>query len=272
MQNFILKILNRKISFYKKLGKSHRYIGFTLAEVLITLGIIGIVASMTIPTLINSYQKIQYATQLKKSYVTFQQGLKEYIASKGVTNLGDTDLFDGTTQFNNAGRQAVIDNTIKTIFNVVKSCKCGDNSCKIDNYTFLDTEGSPSNFLSSNYNFCIIDGACFSLSLYNSCQPDNTKTGAMKAECGTLNIDINGSKKPNKVGRDFFNFSIGHDGTLFPYWGRAYADYYGGDYAYWMDPSNVSTNCGTLGSTDTTGLFGDGCAARIMEEAWQMKY
>ena len=41
---------------------------FTLAEVLITLGIIGIVAAMTLPTLIGKYQKKQTVTQLKKAY------------------------------------------------------------------------------------------------------------------------------------------------------------------------------------------------------------
>ena len=42
--------------------------GFTLAEVLIILGIIGIVAAMTIPTLITTHQKKAAATQLKEAY------------------------------------------------------------------------------------------------------------------------------------------------------------------------------------------------------------
>ncbi|MBP7212243.1 prepilin-type N-terminal cleavage/methylation domain-containing protein, partial [bacterium] len=46
---------------------------FTLAEVLITLGIIGIVAALTIPTLMNKSQKQQTVTALKKSYSTFSQ-------------------------------------------------------------------------------------------------------------------------------------------------------------------------------------------------------
>ena len=49
--------------------------GFTLAEVLITLGIIGIVAAMTIPGLIAKHQKIVTATQLKKAYTTLAQAL-----------------------------------------------------------------------------------------------------------------------------------------------------------------------------------------------------
>ncbi len=40
--------------------------GFTLAEVLITLGIIGVVAAMTLPTLISNYQKVVLKTQYKK--------------------------------------------------------------------------------------------------------------------------------------------------------------------------------------------------------------
>lgn len=47
--------------------------GFTLAEVLITLGIIGIVAAMTLPILNAKYQKKIIATQLKTSYTLIQQ-------------------------------------------------------------------------------------------------------------------------------------------------------------------------------------------------------
>ena len=50
-------------------------LGFTLAEVLLTLGIIGVVAAMTIPMLITNYQKKQVAAQLKESYSVFQQAV-----------------------------------------------------------------------------------------------------------------------------------------------------------------------------------------------------
>lgn len=48
---------------------------FTMAEVLITLGIIGIVAAMTLPSLIGNYQKKQTAIQLKKFYSIMQQAI-----------------------------------------------------------------------------------------------------------------------------------------------------------------------------------------------------
>uniref|UniRef100_UPI0040289A2A prepilin-type N-terminal cleavage/methylation domain-containing protein n=1 Tax=Candidatus Scatousia sp. TaxID=3085663 RepID=UPI0040289A2A len=53
-----------------------RYKAFTLAEVLITLGIIGIVASMTLPTLVGKYKKVQTISQLKKTYTVLNQAFR----------------------------------------------------------------------------------------------------------------------------------------------------------------------------------------------------
>ena len=50
-------------------------LGFTLAEVLITLGIIGVVSALTIPTLMNNYQTKEKSTKLKKFYSTMQQAM-----------------------------------------------------------------------------------------------------------------------------------------------------------------------------------------------------
>ena len=50
--------------------------GFTLAEVLITLGIIGVVAAMTLPVLINNYQKKLAVTRLKHFSSMMQQAAK----------------------------------------------------------------------------------------------------------------------------------------------------------------------------------------------------
>ena len=58
-------------------------LAFTLAEVLITIGIIGIVAAMTIPNLITNYQKKQTALEVKKAYTELNQILKMAIADYG---------------------------------------------------------------------------------------------------------------------------------------------------------------------------------------------
>ncbi|MBQ8459291.1 type II secretion system protein [bacterium] len=61
-------------------GKTPRLLrsaGFTLAEVLITIGIIGVVAALTIPGLINNYKAHRLHTQFLKSYSTIQQAFKQ---------------------------------------------------------------------------------------------------------------------------------------------------------------------------------------------------
>ena len=63
--------------------------GFTLAEVLITLGIIGVVAAMTIPSLITSYNKKITETRLEKFYSIFNQAIRLSVAENG-----DTDTWD----------------------------------------------------------------------------------------------------------------------------------------------------------------------------------
>lgn len=53
-----------------------KYFAFTLAEVLITLGIIGVVAAMTIPSLIKQYQRIVLETQFNKAVSNLHQAVK----------------------------------------------------------------------------------------------------------------------------------------------------------------------------------------------------
>lgn len=64
-------------------GFMRKYIGFTLAEVLITLGIIGIVASLTIPMLIQDYRNNVAETRLKKFYSTMNQAIAMSIKDNG---------------------------------------------------------------------------------------------------------------------------------------------------------------------------------------------
>ncbi len=60
---------------------------FTMAEVLITLGIIGIVAAMTFPQLIKNYQAKVYETAFKKAYSNLSKAYLMTQQELGVTNL-----------------------------------------------------------------------------------------------------------------------------------------------------------------------------------------
>ena len=90
---------------------------FTLAEVLITLGIIGVVAALTLPSLIQKYQDQVLENQLKKTYSTISQGVQKAMADDGVSNFIDTELYQSCKspeQKSNACAQMV-----KKYFNVV---------------------------------------------------------------------------------------------------------------------------------------------------------
>ena len=78
---------------------NNRKFGFTLAEVLITLGIIGVVAAITLPTLIQNYKRHVVANKLKTDVSILQQALQRSIADNGTPDTWNveplqTDVFD----------------------------------------------------------------------------------------------------------------------------------------------------------------------------------
>ena len=73
---------------------------FTMAEVLITLGIIGIVATMTLPALIGNYQKKVTATRLKRSYTVIAQTIERSKVDYGDVSGWRLDEIAGSAQAN----------------------------------------------------------------------------------------------------------------------------------------------------------------------------
>lgn len=93
-----------------------RFCGFTLAEVLITLGIIGVVAAMTMPTLINSTNGAQYKTAFKKALSVMSQAVSMNVA------LNDYDLSDTIRGLNPAAGEngTVLDGQAYTIYSIFR--------------------------------------------------------------------------------------------------------------------------------------------------------
>ena len=159
--------------------------GFTLAEVLITLGIIGVVAAMTMPTLMNQTNGAQYKTAYKKALSAMSQAVVLNVALDDY-NMADTD--------NSVAGQNFID-IFKNRMNVVKTA---DGTL---GYTVLTPDASSgasaNNFTSAqNYTLFFNDGIAFSFpKTAQKCTKDATKTGTA---CKGI-IDVNGQKAPNKV-------------------------------------------------------------------------
>ncbi len=92
---------------HKGRGKvSSKHAAFTLAEVLITLGIIGVVAAMTIPTLVANYKKKVVETRLVKVYSTFNQAIKMSEAEHGP--LTTWDAIEETIEYDDENQSYII--------------------------------------------------------------------------------------------------------------------------------------------------------------------
>lgn len=256
-------------------------LGFTLAEVLITLGIIGIVAALTIPSLMANYQKTQYVTGLKKAYAEITEALKLMANDHGCAdNLECVGLFkDGST----AGVNEALGNEFKKYFKLAKDCgttyNAADESTKCLTDSFSNNyDGSSSGKgggradLNSedagNYNFITADGFAISLrsdTCENDLVPAETNLNLNKV-CGDITIDVNGFKGPNNAGRDLFVFWItnGKSPILYPE-GGSEAKTLGSGWS-WVDDTGAPDSC------IPTNLAGWTCAGRIIEQGWQMLY
>lgn len=253
--------------------------GFTLAEVLITLAIIGVVAAMTIPTLLQNQAKKQYVTQLKKAYTAFTQATQLVMIDEGVTKLADMNFVEASSIISDAEFNKFADK-----FKTVKKCLQNDTKC---DYRFNAQGGiNPDENIDvvATHKFITADGILFGFVLDAAGMGYSCKSGysagtyastnkPLDTACMPIIIDVNGPKKPNRSGRDIFYFYILNDGNLYPVGGQSDIDCgmiqcngFPSPNGYWKTAGGCSTQAnGTITSPDS-------CSARIMEESWEMKY
>lgn len=182
---------------------------FTLAEVLITVGIIGVVASLTIPTLISNIQNYQLKQAWKKEYSSLYNAFNLIINDNGGTFVGlcTTGSISNQTDCGNslfAGKM-----------NYVKTCAAGNaygnNNCFGTSNIILYSDGaSTSTDNGIRAGATLSDGAAINIQIDTSvCTPTGTY-------CGNIRIDVNGFKPPNTVGKDVFGLNISPT-RLIPY-------------------------------------------------------
>lgn len=164
--------------------------GFTLAEVLITLGIIGVVAAMTLPSVVNKYQAKVLETGFKKSYANLQNA---YIMTKA--NLGVSNLRAAyATVLNNDGVLPYKDEFMNEFKRNIKTIK----TVKV--YPFKTYAGRYVTSISHNSD----------LPQALNILPDGSSIGNI-LHAGLIEfwVDTNGPYKgPNRYGFDMFYFRV----------------------------------------------------------------
>lgn len=172
-------------------------LAFTMAETLITLGIIGIVAAMTLPSLIGTWKDKQFKTAYKKAYSDLSQAFQEALANQ--------ELIRNTGVQQQATKQEF--DILKSKFKVITDCpieniepcwKQGDTfcggSCTSGNPAdgISDTGGLPSNRAS----YCFVDASGRSWCTFT-------------AYANIFLVDTNGFAQPNRFGKDRWAFTFG---------------------------------------------------------------
>lgn len=247
------------MSFYNFNSKNN---GFTLAEVLITLGIIGVVAGMTLPTLIQNHQKRLLEVATQKFYSTMSQAVKQYMADEGVDDLRNTPLTDMSEDVS-GGEDAykACEDFVQKYLKVAKVC---ENGCFADNYKMQNGEisgilGLKAEDSSYTGTFMLADGAVFDIIAGDYGAPIE------------LYVDVNGRKGPNKIGYDFWEMTIFYDGSIDEslvnpeckkYGGENYCD--GGN-----SPSKVREN--RFESCKESNPYG-GCFGHFLENNFKFDY
>lgn len=179
---------------------SAKKFGFTLAEVLITLGIIGVVAAMTIPALMTSYQKIRTANQLKAAYATLANAIRLSEEENGELSGWNLAGHNGINRFEEflapylkATRRDIRANTLKYY---------SPGGRRETDLAIVRTRSAAFTLL-NGVEYIFSDGSIIG------------EQGTSKAQTIGLIVDLNGyNSLPNRFGRDAFYFVINTDKGL----------------------------------------------------------
>lgn len=168
---------------------------FTLAEVLITLGIIGIIAALTIPALIAEFQEKQTVSQFKKTYSLISQVYSQVVQDNGSPNTWSITSEDDVAAY------------FIPYFNTTKTCQNTSQNCYslmgYINANPTDLRKKFANRASSQIR--LQDGTILSFESQLSLASGTTCT-AWYGYCFNITADINGVKPPNRHGVDVFTF------------------------------------------------------------------
>ncbi|MDD3151236.1 MAG: prepilin-type N-terminal cleavage/methylation domain-containing protein [Candidatus Gastranaerophilales bacterium] len=223
--------------------------GFTLAETLIVIAIIGIIASIVTPMLFGTTSDAELKAAWKKEYSDLVQATMMIVADNGGTLVG---AFPG-----DALGSEDLKNAFASKLNIIKDCSgtssyggagtgassegcwhSGTNSWYYLNGTGIGSTSEPGLILNNG-----------SL-MYFGINKSNCSFGTGDyTRCGWLYIDVNGFKKPNTIGKDIFTANITSN-ILIPAGAKGFY--------------SPETSC--IESSTVTANKGQGCSAKYLYE------
>ena len=190
--------------------------GFTLAEVIVTLGVVGVIAALTLPIVSNSAAKSQVGPKLAKAVSVWEQANIAMLEDEDVTAI--TEEFEtttgtgssATTTLNFTGYKTALSEHIKMI-----DTSTSDSSSTSSTFSVDTNANWVSLFGNENQSFETTNGMRYAYTVDKI--PSNTEieTPPHKQRIGYLAIDIDSdSDSKDTVGKDIFCFALYNDGSL----------------------------------------------------------
>ena len=229
--------------------------GFTLAEVLITLGIIGVVAALTAPALVQNAGTAKIGPTLAKVVSTLENANEQMLHDEDATDLSkiarlEADYYELLSKYISGSSY---DTTV-------------NGNLEFDPPMTL-WDGNQAGGLSMRaYLFNFSDNICLIVGIPAASSSDYNPKGSFKGRYAYMYVDINGSKtKPNKLGKDVFYFIIDKSGSVIPY---------GSSTLSWLLDDDGSEYTNSNNSACNENKVGDGkaCAGSIFENNMKVIY
>ena len=253
--------------------------GFTLAEVLITLGIVGVVAALTAPALVMSSRNEANAARLSTVVSNMENAFQTAIAQEGADNLYGTSLWQENQVSATTGNKAQFVGRLGQymILNGYKDNQNAFYGNGVQTYSMSNTGGvgQATNFQNNPFAIETKNGAAIFMQTYRQNNLAQQKALAIDAGCtlytraADVYIDVNGKNGPNVFGRDIFFFILGENGVLYPAGGIDVRRVTG------MGQWNVAGNQPYVCTDANKGAFpysGLGCTARVIAEGYKINY
>ncbi len=220
---------------------------FSLAETLITLTIIGIIAALTMPNLITKYQKHSTLQQFKKIYSVLMNAYQLSVRENG----SPTEWYGFNTNplpNGESSESKVMASYFLPYLKIAKNCEASRGECFASKIYAKNKKDTSYMDMCAKYNVVLDDGTSLAF-----CDNSNY---------WTIMADLNGAKKgPNTLGNDIFLFALDYrkNGEFIPY-----------NFFYYSRNGMVSTgnDACSLNDRSTAGMC---CSALIVIDGLQMK-
>lgn len=232
--------------------------GFTLAEVLITICIIGVMAAITLPALKYNVDKNTWATSLKTSVSVLTNGFAQMMASEDVDDLRDTTLWyeyvKGDTGSN--ASQEVKDAIKEELNKYFKVDKMSDGVPT----PVYNLQNGVSTGMDNSLRFYLPNSTTMNIVFYEPVFSASCKKTFCNPVANVF-IDVNGDKRPNTYGKDIFRFFLSERGRLYGYGSETVNEYSSG-FKKWQV---------ACAGKDPQG-DGYACTGRVIDEGYEINY